>query len=92
MGLVKVSVARSEEARMDNRAVNQHPLATGKFSMLDGPTPETLQAANRAGAKVLSDMIAALGKWAIASFANNPISRPPQDMDNSQGPRVAAKL
>ena len=76
---------------MDDRAVNQDPAVPGKFPVLDWPSPQRLQAANRLRAKAVSDMIVALGKWAIAFFANNPISRPPQDTANSHMSQVAAK-
>ena len=36
---------------MDDRAVNQNSEASGKFSILDWPTPEMLQAANHARAE-----------------------------------------
>jgi|HubBroStandDraft_6_1064221.scaffolds.fasta_scaffold03950_3 hypothetical protein len=64
---------------MDDRAVNQNSEATGKFSILDWPTPEMLQAANRARARAVCDMVVALGKWAKAHIASHPISRSPQD-------------
>ena len=64
---------------MDDRPVNQNSEATAKLSMLDWPTPEMLQAANRARAKALCDVIVALVKWAIASLASYPISKSPRD-------------
>jgi hypothetical protein len=64
---------------MDDRAANQNSEATGKFSILDWPTPEMLQAANRARAKAVCDMILALGKWARASMANRVISKQSRD-------------
>jgi hypothetical protein len=63
---------------MDSRAVNQKSGPTGKFSILDWPTPDMLQAANRARAKAARDMVVALGKWAIAFVAGHPISNSPR--------------
>jgi hypothetical protein len=60
---------------MDDRTVNPNSKATAKLSTLDWPTPEMLQAANRARAKALCDIIVAFGKWAIASLASHPISK-----------------
>ena len=76
---------------MDDRAANQNSEATGKFSMLDWPTPEMLQAANRARARAMCDMIVAFGKWAIAFIASNPISKSPRQTASSHAPRVAPK-
>ena len=73
---------------MDERAVNQNSEAAGKFSILDWPTPEMLQAANRARAKAMCDMVVALGKWAKALIASNPISRSPQDALGPEALRV----
>jgi hypothetical protein len=64
---------------MDDRADNQNLGATRKFATLDWPTPEMLQAANRARAKAVCDMILALGKWAKASMASHLISKPSRD-------------
>ena len=71
---------------MDDRAVIQHSEATDKFSMLDWPTPEMLQAANRARARAMYDMIVAFGKWAIALIASNPISKSPRDAARALAP------
>jgi hypothetical protein len=68
---------------MDDRAVNQNSGATGKFSILDWPTPEMLQAANRARARAVCDIIVALGKWALAFVASDPISKSPQGAASS---------
>ncbi len=76
---------------MDDRAENQNSEATGKFSIADWPTPEMLQAANRARAKAVCDMILALGKWAKASIASHLISRPARDTVGSDTLRVAPK-
>lgn len=56
---------------MDDRAVNQNSGATGKFSILDWPTPEMLRAARRARGKALRDMALALG-----SLLKRKITRP----------------
>jgi hypothetical protein len=78
---------------MDDRAVNQNSEATGKFSIGDWPTPEMLQAANRARAKafrdMMRDMILALGKWAKASMAGHPIPKRSRDTASSDTRRVA---
>ena len=87
----KERVARFKEARMDDRAVNRNSEATGKFSILDWPTPEMLQAANRARARAVCDMIVAFRKWAIAVIASHPISKSPRDASSSDAPRVAPK-
>ena len=76
---------------MDDRAENQNSGATTKFSTLDWPTPEMLQAANRARAKAFRDMILALVKWAIASTANHSISKLSRDAANTDVLRVAPK-
>ncbi len=76
---------------MDDRAENQNSGATTKFSALDWPTPEMLQAANRARAKAFRDMILALVKWAIASTANHSISKLSRDAANTDVLRVAPK-
>ena len=89
-GVVVIALL-NEEARMDDRALNQSSAATGKFSMLDWPTPEMLQAANRARARAMRDMIIAFGKWAMAFMTSHPISNSPQDMAGSDAPRVAPK-
>jgi hypothetical protein len=73
---------------MDDRAVNQNSGATGKFSIGDWPTPEMLQAANRARARAMCDMIVAFGKWAIAFIASHPISKSPRDAADSDVLRV----
>ena len=74
---------------MDDRAVNQNSGATGKFSKLDWPTPEMLQAANRARAKAFGDMT--LGKWARALITSHPISKPSRDTASSDALRIAPK-
>lgn len=80
---------------MDDRAENQILGATTKLSALDWPTPEMLQAANRARAKALRDMIRdmilALVKWAKATTANRPISKPSRDAVNTDALRVGPK-
>jgi hypothetical protein len=76
---------------MDDRAANQNSGATTKFSTLDWPTPEMLQAAKRARGKALRDMILALVKWAKASIANQPISKLSRDAVNPDALRVAPK-
>ena len=76
---------------MDDRAENQNSGATTKFSALDWPTPEMLQAANRARAKAFCDMMLALVKWAKASTAKQPISKPSRDAVNTDALRVAPK-
>jgi hypothetical protein len=76
---------------MDDRAENQNSGATSKFSSLDWPTPEMLQAANRARAKAFFDMILALVKWAMASTANHSISKPSRGAVNTDVLRVAPK-
>lgn len=80
---------------MDERAVNQNSEAAGKFSILDWPTPEMLQAANRARAKAFGDMtrdmILALGKWARALITSHPISKPSRDTASSDALRIAPK-
>jgi hypothetical protein len=76
---------------MDDRAENQNSRATGKFSIADWPTPEMLQAANRARAKAVWGMILELGKWARALIATHPISKPPRDTASSDALRVAPK-
>ena len=76
---------------MDDRAENQNLGATTKFSALDWPTPEMLQAANRARAKAFRDMILAVLKWAIASTANHSLSKPSRDAVNTDVLRVAPK-
>jgi hypothetical protein len=76
---------------MDDRAENQNSAATTKFSKLDWPSPEMLQAAHRARAKAFRDMILALVKWAIASIANHSISKPARDAVNTDALRVAPK-
>jgi hypothetical protein len=76
---------------MDDRAVNRDSETTGKVSILDWPTPEMLQAAHRARARALRDMIVAFRKWAIAFIASHPISKSPRDASSSDVPRVAAK-
>jgi hypothetical protein len=76
---------------MDDRAENQNLGATTKFSALDWPTPEMLQAANRARAKAFYEMILALVKWAKASIASQPISKPSRDAVNTDALRVAPK-
>ena len=68
---------------MDDRAVNQNSGATGKFSIGDWPTPEMLQAANRARARAMCDMIVAFGRWAAALIASTPISKSPRDAARS---------
>ena len=76
---------------MDDRAENQNLGATTKFPALDWPTPEMLQAANRARVKALRDMILALVKWTKATTANHPISKPSRDAVNTDALRVAPK-
>jgi hypothetical protein len=76
---------------MDDRAESQNLRATTKLSALDWPTPEMLQAANRARVKALRDMILALVKWAKATTANHPISKPSRDPVNTDVVRVAPK-
>jgi hypothetical protein len=80
---------------MDKRADNQNSGATDKFSKLDWPTPEMLQAANRARAKAFRDMtrdmILALGKWAKTSITSHPISKPSRDTASSDALRGAPK-
>ena len=71
---------------MDDRAENQNSGAITKFSKLDWPTPEMLQAANRARAKAFCDMILALVKWPKASTA-----KPSRDAVNTDALRVAPK-
>ena len=71
---------------MDDRAENQNSGATTKFSKLDWPSPEMLQAANRARAKAFRDMILALVKWAKTSTA-----KPSRDAVNTDALRVAPK-
>jgi leucyl aminopeptidase (aminopeptidase T) len=71
----------------DDRGVS----SSRKFSTLDWPTPEMLQAAHRARAKAFRDMILALVKWAIASTANHSISKPARDAVNTDALRVAPK-
>ncbi len=80
---------------MDDRAVNQNSEATGKFSIGNWPTPEMLQAANRARAKAFRDMtrdmILALVKWTKASMASHPIPKSPRVTASSDTLRVAPK-
>ena len=80
---------------MNDRTVNQNSEATGKFSKLDWPTPEMLQAANRARAKAFRemtrDMILTLGKWAKASMASHPIPKRSRDTASPAAMRVAPK-
>ena len=76
---------------MDDRAENQNSGATTKFSALDWPTPEMLQAANRARAKAFCDMMVAFVKWAKASIAKQPIPKPSRDAVNTDALRVAPK-
>jgi hypothetical protein len=71
---------------MDDRAENQNSEATSNFSKVDWPTPEMLQAANRARAKAFYEMILALVKWAKAST-----SKPSRDAVNTDAMRVAPK-
>jgi hypothetical protein len=71
---------------MDDRAENQNSGAITKLSKLDWPTPEMLQAANRARAKAFGDMILALVKWPKASAA-----KPSRDEVNTDALRVAPK-
>jgi hypothetical protein len=73
---------------MDDRAVKPNSEATGKFSVLDWPTPEMLQAANRARARAACDMVVALAKWAKALIARHPISRSPQGVLDADALRV----
>ena len=61
---------------MDDRAENQNLGATTKFSALDWPTPEMLQAANRARAK---------------AFRDHSISKLSRDAANTDVLRVAPK-
>ena len=75
---------------MDDRAENQNSGATTKFSAL-WPTPEMLQAANRARAKAFCDMMLAFVKWAKASTAKQPIPKPSRDAVNTDALRVAPK-
>ena len=76
---------------MNDRAVNRNSKTNGKFSTLDWPTPEMLQAAHRARARALRDMIVAFRKWAMAFIASPLISKSPRDASSSDVPRVAAK-
>ena len=76
---------------MDDRAENQNSGATTKFSKLDWPSPEMLQATNRARAKAFCEMILALEKWAKAFIASQLISRPSRDAVNTDGLRIAPK-
>jgi hypothetical protein len=80
---------------MDDRAEKQNSGATGKFSKLDWPTPEMLQAANRARAKAFCDMtrdmILALVNWAKASIASPLTSKPSRDRAVSDPQRFAQK-
>jgi hypothetical protein len=78
---------------MDDRAENQNSGATGKFSKLDWPTPEMLQAANPARAKAFRDMMRdmALGKWAKASMASHSIPKLSRATASSDTWRFAAK-
>ena len=71
---------------MDDRTVIQNSRVTGKFSILDWPTPEMLQAANRARARAVRDMIVALGKWASAFVASDLISKSPRGAASSDSP------
>lgn len=73
---------------MGDRAANQKSGATGKVSLLDWPTPEMLQAANRARARAMCDMIVAFGKWAIALVASHPISKSPRGASGADALRV----
>jgi hypothetical protein len=80
---------------MDKRADNQNSRATDKFSKLHWPTPEMLQAANRARAKAFRDMtrdmILALEKWAKTSITSHPISKLFRDTASSEALRGAPK-
>ena len=80
---------------MNDRAENQNSGATGKFSKLDWPTPEMLQAANRARTKAFRDMtrdrILALVNWAKASLANHLTLKPSRDGAVSDPQRFAHK-
>ena len=65
---------------MDDRPENQNLGAITKFSKLDWPTPEMLQAANRARAKALREMTSAFGRrlWsfiAASSLLSNGVRR-----------------
>lgn len=60
---------------MDDRAVNQNSRAPDKFPIPVWPTPEMLQAANRARARAMCEMIVTLGKSAMAFIASYPTSK-----------------
>src|SRR5476651_1249681 len=77
---------------MDGRAEDQNAKATGEFSTLDWPTPEMLRAAHRARARALCDAVLALGRWAKASIAGHPTSRPNRDTSNQPPASVAHGL
>lgn len=76
---------------MDDRSENQNSRAATKFSRLDWPTPDMLQAANRARGKALRDMILALVRWAKSTPANDPISNPSRDTVNTDALRLAPR-
>ena len=76
---------------MDDRSEIQNSRAATEFSKLDWPTPDMLQAANRARGKALRDMILALAKWVKSPTANYPISKPSRDTGNTDALRFAPK-
>jgi hypothetical protein len=80
---------------MQNQAESQKLGTTSNYSKLDWPTPEMLQAANRARAKAFRDMtrdmILALVNWAKASIASHLTSKPSRDRAVSDPQRFAQK-
>jgi hypothetical protein len=79
------------EAAMKHHAKGQESEANRRFSKLDWPTPEMLQAANRARARAMCDMIMELGKWAKTAIAGYLISKQPRDTNGSRSLPAAPK-